>query len=73
MDGEFGYVFTIQQDGTRGRPDKTGNGVERGGLAGAIRSKEADDNPGVDLKTDPVHHGPAAVPFNDIPCFEKCH
>jgi len=71
MNGEIGYFLSVQQDGSRAWSDKTGNGIERGSFPGAVWSKKTDDNSGVDLETYSVHHGSAAVPFNDVPCFKK--
>src|SRR6185369_9566536 len=60
---QLGDVVAVQFDGATIRLDQASDHVEHGGLAGAVRTKQADRLATADIDADAAHHLPRAETF----------
>src|SRR5882724_10708152 len=60
---ELGDVVAVEFDGAAIRLDQAGDHVEHGGLAGAVRTQQADRLAAADIDADAAHHLPRAETF----------
>ena len=61
----------LEEDLTFVGPDHAHDHPKRGRLAGPIATEQADDTALVNRDRDLIHDGPARIPFDQVPRFEK--
>src|SRR5439155_2054701 len=70
---EAGDDASVEDDLPRVGTEDSGDEVEDGGLAGAVRSDHADDLAFADLEVEAVHHVETAEGLGDVAKLEQCH
>ena len=71
--GDVGDILAVEGDGAGLGTKQAGDGLEGGGLTGAVGTDEGDDLALVDLKGDILDGMDGAVIDVDILYFQQCH
>ncbi len=73
MHRQVGDVLLVDADHALVGLDQADDHVEAGGLAGTVRTEQADDLPAIDGHADVADDLPAFIAFGQVLGFERCH